>query len=90
MRTIPQADIGIIGGSGLYQMEGLKRIKEVRRTAHEELMCSLACAREVVSLVYLARVTGASASRADQIAVQLASAVRSLSKKHHQQLRVAE
>ncbi|MEW6542312.1 MAG: S-methyl-5'-thioadenosine phosphorylase [Nitrospirota bacterium] len=26
----PQADIGIIGGSGLYEMEGLEQVKEVR------------------------------------------------------------
>ena len=27
---MPQAQIGVIGGSGLYQMEGLKRVREVR------------------------------------------------------------
>ena len=32
MRNTPRADIGIIGGSGLYQMEGLEQIKEVRPT----------------------------------------------------------
>lgn len=31
-RGTPQADIGIIGGSGLYEMEGLDRVKEVRPT----------------------------------------------------------
>lgn len=31
-RGTPQADIGIIGGSGLYDMEGLERVKEVRPT----------------------------------------------------------
>ena len=30
MPTKPRADIGIIGGSGLYQMEGLRQIREVR------------------------------------------------------------
>lgn len=29
-RGKPQADIGIIGGSGLYEMEGLERVREVR------------------------------------------------------------
>ncbi len=29
-RGKPQADIGIIGGSGLYEMEGLEQVKEVR------------------------------------------------------------
>ncbi len=30
MPSKPRADIGIIGGSGLYQMEGLQQIREVR------------------------------------------------------------
>ena len=30
MPTKPRADIGIIGGSGLYQMEGLRQVREVR------------------------------------------------------------
>jgi len=29
-RMKPQADIGIIGGSGLYEMEGLERVRELR------------------------------------------------------------
>src|SRR5437667_12771469 len=29
-RRKPQAEIGIIGGSGLYAMEGLERIHEIR------------------------------------------------------------
>ena len=32
MRNTPKADIGILGGSGLYQMEGLEEIREVRLT----------------------------------------------------------
>jgi len=32
MRNTSQADIAIIGGSGLYQMEGLERVRKIRRT----------------------------------------------------------
>ena len=32
MRKTPKADIGILGGSGLYQMKGLEQIREVRLT----------------------------------------------------------
>ena len=32
MRKTPQADIAIIGGSGLYELEGLEQIRRVRRT----------------------------------------------------------
>ena len=32
MKKTPKADIGILGGSGLYQMEGLEQIREVRLT----------------------------------------------------------
>ncbi len=31
-RTQPQAEIGIIGGSGLYEMEGLREVRELRVT----------------------------------------------------------
>ncbi|WP_447974056.1 S-methyl-5'-thioadenosine phosphorylase [Nitrospira sp. Kam-Ns4a] len=31
-RTRPQAEIGIIGGSGLYEMEGLREVRELRMT----------------------------------------------------------
>ena len=32
MRQTPHADIAIIGGSGLYHLEGLERIRKIRRT----------------------------------------------------------
>ncbi|MDX1410596.1 MAG: S-methyl-5'-thioadenosine phosphorylase [Nitrospirales bacterium] len=32
MRQTPHADIAIIGGSGLYQLEGMERIRKVRRS----------------------------------------------------------
>ena len=32
MKNITQADIAIIGGSGLNQIEGLERIRKIRRT----------------------------------------------------------
>ena len=30
MASMPQASLGVIGGSGLYQMEGLSDVREVR------------------------------------------------------------
>ena len=30
MADLPQAALGVIGGSGLYQMEGLSDVREVR------------------------------------------------------------
>ncbi|MCH7729360.1 MAG: hypothetical protein IH991_23215 [Planctomycetes bacterium] len=86
---VPEEVNNRVSESEQARRDNLERIQEVRRAAYEELMSSLACAREVASIVCLARVTDASALRADQIACQLAAAARNLTKESSQQLQPA-
>jgi hypothetical protein len=57
----------------------LDRLRQVRRRAYEELMATLAWVRELVSMIHLAKFTGAPASRAEELVAQIAAAVEGLS-----------
>jgi hypothetical protein len=56
-------------------LEGIRRLRE---RFHNELMGTLAWVRELVSMLHLARFTGAPATRARELLDQIAVAVRSL------------
>ena len=53
----------------------LTRLAQVRRQAHADLMATLAWIRELVSMIHLAKFTGAPASRAEELVAQIAAAV---------------
>jgi hypothetical protein len=57
----------------------LGRLREVRRQAHEDLLATLAWVRELVTMIHLAKFTGAPASRAEELVAQIAAAVEGLS-----------
>jgi hypothetical protein len=57
----------------------LTRLRQVRRQAREDLMGTLAWVRELVSMIYLAKFTGAPASRAEELVGQIAVAVEGVS-----------
>jgi hypothetical protein len=57
----------------------LDRLRRVRQQAHEDLMGTLAWVRELVSMIHLAKFTGAPASRAEELVAQIASAVKGMS-----------
>ena len=57
----------------------LHRIQQLRERAHDDLMSTLAWVRELVSMIHLAKFTGAPASRAEKIVAQIAAAVEGLS-----------
>jgi hypothetical protein len=59
--------------------ENLERLHEVRRQLHDDLMGTLAWVRELVSMIHLAKFTGAPASRAEELVSQIATAVEGLS-----------
>jgi hypothetical protein len=59
--------------------QNLERLQRVRRRAHEDLMGSLAWVRELVSMIHLAKFTGAPAARAEELVAQIAAAVEGLS-----------
>jgi hypothetical protein len=57
----------------------LARLRQVRGQAYEDLMGTLAWVRELVSMIHLARFTGAPASRAEELVAQIAAAVEGIS-----------
>ncbi|MBI3862332.1 MAG: hypothetical protein HY290_10600 [Planctomycetia bacterium] len=59
--------------------ENIERLHAVRRRLHEDLSGTLAWVRELVSMIHLAKFTGAPASRAEELVAQIATAVEGLS-----------
>ena len=59
--------------------QNLARLHEVREQANEDLTATLAKVRELVSMIHLAKFTGAPASRAEELVTQIAAAVEGLS-----------
>ncbi len=57
----------------------LARLREVRNQAFEDLMGTLAWVRELVSMIHLAKFTGAPASRAEELVAQVAAAIEGIS-----------
>lgn len=55
------------------------RLARVRSQAHDDLLATLAWVRELVSMIHLARFTGAPASRAEELVAQIAAAVAGVS-----------
>src|SRR5262249_33915697 len=55
--------------------QNIERLRQVRRRAYEDLMGTLAWVRELVSMIHLAKFTGAPASRAEELVAQIAAAV---------------
>ena len=59
--------------------DNITRLHQVRRKLHEDLMVTLAWVRELVTMIHLAKFTGAPASRAEELVAQIAAAVEGLS-----------
>jgi hypothetical protein len=59
--------------------QNLERLREVRRRGYADLMGTLAWVRELVSMIHLAKFTGAPAARAEELVAQIAAAVEGLS-----------
>lgn len=59
--------------------KNLRRLREVRRRSYDDLMGTLAWIRELVSMIHLAKFTGAPASRAEELVAQIAAAVEGVS-----------
>jgi hypothetical protein len=68
--------------------ENLERLKRVRRRSYEDLMGTLAWVRELVSMIHLAKFTGAPASRAQELVAQIAAAVEGLSEVSSEEMAV--
>lgn len=59
--------------------ENIDRLHQVRNQLHDDLMGTLAWVRELVTMIHLAKFTGAPASRAEELVAQIAAAVEGLS-----------
>jgi hypothetical protein len=59
--------------------QNMERLRQVRHRAYEDLMATLAWVRELVSMIHLAKFTGAPAARAEELVAQIAAAVEGLS-----------
>jgi len=59
--------------------ENIKRLRLVRQRTYDDLLSNLAWVRELVSMIHLAKFTGAPASRAEELVAQIAAAVEGLS-----------
>jgi hypothetical protein len=59
--------------------QNIERLRQVRQRAHNDLLGSLAWVRELVSMMHLARFTGAPAARAEELVAQIAAVVEGLS-----------
>jgi hypothetical protein len=57
----------------------LARLRQVRNRAYEDLMGTLAWVRELVSMIHLAKFTGAPASKAEELVAQIAAAIEGIS-----------
>lgn len=57
----------------------VQRLRSVRSQSLQDLMGTLAWVRELVSMIHLAKFTGAPASRAEELVAQVAAAVEGLS-----------
>jgi hypothetical protein len=81
----PMPDVSRAGASDRYlhseqtRRANLGRLREVRNRAYEDLMGTLAWVRELVSMIHLAKFTGAPAARAEELVAQIAAAVEGIS-----------
>ncbi|HTU24984.1 MAG TPA: hypothetical protein VMF30_06280 [Pirellulales bacterium] len=79
---LPAGDATALGRcrrSEQARAENLARLATVRRQTHADLMATLAWIRELVSMMHLAKFTGAPASRSEELMAQIAAAVEGIS-----------
>ena len=61
------------------RQRNMERLHRVRNRAYQDLTGTLAWVRELVSMIHLAKFTGAPASRAEELVAQIAAAVEGVS-----------
>ena len=83
--SVGRADDSITGGDEWMRhtedsrRENIARLRAVRRQMHDDLLGTLAWVRELVTMIHLAKFTGAPASRGEELVTQIAAAVQGLS-----------
>ena len=74
-----RAALGRCRRSEQARAQNLARLAAVRQQTHADLMATLAWIRELVSMMHLAKFTGAPASRTEELMAQIAAAVEGVS-----------
>ncbi len=77
--NIPRAKSDNFHQFELTRRQNIDRLCTIRRQMYDDLMGTLAWVRELVTMIHLAKYTGAPASRAEELVTQIAAAVEGLS-----------
>lgn len=68
----------VVSHSQQARRENIDRLRQLHRRMYDDLLGNLAWVRELVTLIHLAKYTGAPASRAEELVAQIAAAVEGL------------
>jgi hypothetical protein len=79
MNDLEQPGLARSQTSEAARRENIARLEQIRGKMHEDLMGTLAWVRELVTMIHLAKFTGAPASRAEELIAQIAATVEGLS-----------
>ena len=72
-------DIQAVRKSETTRQENLRQLSKLRDRMHADLVGTLAWVRELVTMIHLAKFSGAPAARAEELVAQIAAAVQGLS-----------
>ncbi len=73
------ADVDSARQSEKTRLENIRQLSLLRRRMHADLVGTLAWVRELVTMIHLAKFSGAPAARAEELVAQIAAAVQGLS-----------
>ncbi len=76
--------------SELARAENLRQLRTVRNRLYDDLLGTLGWVRELVTRIHLAKYSGAPASQAEDLVIQIAATIESLSEVSHWQSDMAE
>jgi hypothetical protein len=82
--SLPGAQLSTATSDRLRQSQEVRRqyierLRQIRQRAYDDLLGTLAWVRELVSMIHLAKFTGAPPARAEELVAQIAAAVEGLS-----------
>lgn len=73
------ADVGKARHSEEVRRENMRQLAALRKQLHGDLIGTLAWVRELVTMIHLAKFSGAPAARAEELVAQIATAMQGLS-----------
>ena len=73
------ADVGKARHSEEVRRENIRQLAALRKQLHGDLIGTLAWVRELVTMIHLAKFSGAPPARAEELVAQIAAAVHGLS-----------